>query len=82
LGELFVLIDCKFHDDFCCLQPDEPLEQATRFLTPLQHLNASNIETHLMAFEIAIRKGFFSNSNFKKNVNFLFYSDVKQKRCC
>ncbi|CAB3378711.1 Hypothetical predicted protein [Cloeon dipterum] len=36
---------------------EDPLGQATRFLTPLQELAASNIETHLMAFEIAIRKG-------------------------
>jgi len=59
LADCLFLIDCKFHDDVGFLQPDEPLEQATRFLTPLQHLNASNIETHLMAFEIAIRKGSF-----------------------
>jgi NMDA receptor-regulated protein 1 len=47
------------------------LEQATRFLTPLQQLNASNIETHLMAFEIAIRKGSseFAESYQKKNTN-------------
>lgn len=40
--------------------------QATKFLTPLQQLNAANIETHLMAFEIAIRKGLFWKS--KKNL--------------
>ncbi|KAF4525642.1 hypothetical protein B566_EDAN001242 [Ephemera danica] len=36
---------------------EEPLEQAMRFLTPLQSLAADRIETHLMAFEIFFRKG-------------------------
>ncbi|XP_059484452.1 N-alpha-acetyltransferase 15, NatA auxiliary subunit [Neocloeon triangulifer] len=36
---------------------EDALAQATKFLTPMQQLAASNIETHLMAFEIAIRKG-------------------------
>ncbi|XP_071447544.1 N-alpha-acetyltransferase 15, NatA auxiliary subunit [Hetaerina americana] len=33
-----------------------PLEQAIKFLKPLQALGAGNIETHLMAFEIYYRK--------------------------
>ncbi|KAJ8676612.1 hypothetical protein QAD02_012399, partial [Eretmocerus hayati] len=36
---------------------EDPLEQAIKFLLPLQELAANNIETHLMAFEIYIRKG-------------------------
>ncbi|XP_053975392.1 N-alpha-acetyltransferase 15, NatA auxiliary subunit isoform X2 [Hylaeus anthracinus] len=36
---------------------DDPLEQAIKFLQPLQELAANRIETHLMAFEIYIRKG-------------------------
>lgn len=35
---------------------DDPLEQAVRFLQPLQLLCADNLETHLMAFEIYSRK--------------------------
>ncbi|KAK0183435.1 hypothetical protein PV327_001478 [Microctonus hyperodae] len=36
---------------------EDPLEQAIKFLQPLQNLAADRIETHLMAFEIYIRKG-------------------------
>ncbi|XP_033327720.1 N-alpha-acetyltransferase 15/16 isoform X1 [Megalopta genalis] len=36
---------------------EDPLEQAIKFLQPLQDLAADRIETHLMAFEIYIRKG-------------------------
>ncbi|XP_043497119.1 N-alpha-acetyltransferase 15, NatA auxiliary subunit [Polistes fuscatus] len=36
---------------------EDPLEQAIKFLQPLQDLAANRIETHLMAFEIYIRKG-------------------------
>lgn len=39
------------------LQAEDPLEQAIKFLTPLQTLAANRIETHLMAFEIYCRKG-------------------------
>lgn len=35
----------------------DPLEQAIKFLRPLQNLASENIETHLMAFEIYSRKG-------------------------
>lgn len=35
---------------------EDPLEQAIKFLQPLQYLAANRIETHLMAFEIYIRK--------------------------
>lgn len=35
---------------------EDPLEQAARFLRPLQTLAAGRIETHLMAFEIYYRK--------------------------
>ncbi|CAK9804652.1 N-alpha-acetyltransferase 15, NatA auxiliary subunit [Anthophora plagiata] len=35
---------------------EDPLEQAIKFLQPLQELASNRIETHLMAFEIYIRK--------------------------
>lgn len=35
---------------------DDPLGQAIRFLRPLQSLASENIDTHLLAFEIYIRK--------------------------
>lgn len=38
-------------------QVEDPLEQAIKFLQPLQDLASNRIETHLMAFEIYIRKG-------------------------
>ena len=38
-------------------QVEDPLEQAIKFLQPLQDLASDRIETHLMAFEIYIRKG-------------------------
>lgn len=37
--------------------PDQPLEKAIRFLTPLKTLATSRIETHLLAFEVYRRKG-------------------------
>lgn len=36
---------------------EDPLEQATKFLRPLQTLSANRIETHLLAYEIYSRKG-------------------------
>ncbi|XP_012285201.1 N-alpha-acetyltransferase 15, NatA auxiliary subunit [Orussus abietinus] len=36
---------------------EDPLEQAIKFLQPLQQLASNRIETHLMAFEIYYRKG-------------------------
>jgi len=38
-------------------RPDEPLEEAIKFLTPLLTLATNNINTHLLAFEIFLRKG-------------------------
>lgn len=38
------------------LQVEEPLEQAIKFLQPLQTLATHRIETHLMAFEVYYRK--------------------------
>ncbi|XP_053679641.1 N-alpha-acetyltransferase 15, NatA auxiliary subunit [Anopheles nili] len=37
-------------------RPDDPLEKAIEFLKPLQMLAKDNIETHLMAFEIYLRR--------------------------
>ena len=38
-------------------RPDDPMEEAMRFLTPLLTLANKNINTHLLAFEIYYRKG-------------------------
>merc|ERR1719431_858189 len=38
-------------------RPDEPLEEAAKFLAPLLTLAANHINTHLLAFEIYLRKG-------------------------
>jgi len=38
-------------------RPDDPLEEASKFLLPLQQLRSKNINTHLLAFEIYYRKG-------------------------
>ncbi|XP_076045316.1 N-alpha-acetyltransferase 15/16 isoform X2 [Oratosquilla oratoria] len=38
-------------------RPSDPLAEAIKFLHPLQSLAPNNIETHLMAFQIYIRKG-------------------------
>ena len=40
-----------------CLQIEDPLGEAIKFLKPLQQLAADRIETHLLAFEIYSRKG-------------------------
>lgn len=37
-------------------QVDDPLEQAIKFLQPLQSFARDRIETHLMAFEVYYRK--------------------------
>lgn len=38
-------------------QVEDPLEQAIKFLQPLQEWGANYIETHLLAFEVYLRKG-------------------------
>ena len=38
-------------------RPDDPLEEASKFLLPLQLLANKTINTHLLAFEIYYRKG-------------------------
>ena len=38
------------------LQVSDPLEQALKFLRPLQDLASDRIETHLLAYEVSIRK--------------------------
>lgn len=40
-----------------CLQVENPLEEAVKFLIPLKHLVKDTIDTHLLAFEIYFRKG-------------------------
>ena len=41
----------------CVLQTEEPLEQAIKFLRPLQALAPENVETHTQAYDIYSRKG-------------------------
>lgn len=38
-------------------RPEDPLEEAIKFLQPLLQLASNNINTHLLAFEIYYRKG-------------------------
>ena len=38
-------------------RPEKPLEEALKFLTPLQNLAKQDIDTHFAAFEIYYRKG-------------------------
>ena len=38
-------------------QTEEPLEQAIKFLRPLQILASENVETHTQAYDIYSRKG-------------------------
>lgn len=38
-------------------KPENPLEEAVKFLIPLKNLVRNKIETHLLAFEIYYRKG-------------------------
>ena len=38
-------------------RPQNPLEEALKFLTPLQNLAKQDIDTHFTAFEIYYRKG-------------------------
>ena len=45
------LMSCHF------LQVEDPLEQAIKFLQPLQQWGSNYIETHLLAFEVYFRKG-------------------------
>lgn len=40
-----------------CVQVENPLEEAVKFLIPLKHLVKDKIDTHLLAFEIYFRKG-------------------------
>lgn len=41
-------------------KPENPLEEAVKFLIPLKNLVRNKIETHLLAFEIYFRKGLSS----------------------
>ena len=42
-------------------RPEKPLEEALKFLVPLQNLAQQDIETHFAAFAIYYRKGKFLN---------------------
>lgn len=64
----------------CLFQVDNPLEQAIKFLKPLQILATDRIETHICAYEIYSRKGecrilnlefyrYMAEFNTKKNKN-------------
>lgn len=51
---------------------EDPLGEALKFLKPLQELAADRIETHLMGFELYIRKSKFSCSFVFLWVSFFF----------
>ena len=40
-------------------RPDKPLDEALKFLTPLQNLAKQDIDTQFAAFEIYYRKGMY-----------------------
>lgn len=52
------------------MQPENPLEEALRFLKPLQTLSGDTIETHIVAFEIYFRKG-------KRIIEPNFFTDLR-----
>lgn len=63
-------------------RPENPLDEAIKFLTPLQLLSSKCLNTHLLAFEIYYRKGklfiddvspFFSGLFMLKFVWVVFY---------
>ena len=41
----------------CVFQTERPLDEAKRFLKPLQLLASDRIDTHVFAYEIYSRKG-------------------------
>ena len=43
-------------------RPEDPLQEAVKFLQPLQQLAAKDLRTHLFAFEIYYRKGTIQRS--------------------
>ena len=51
-------------------RPQNPLEEALKFLTPLQNLAKQDIDTHFTAFEIYYRKG---NENFSILICTIYY---------
>lgn len=53
---LTVCLLCPLSITFC-LQVENPLEEAVKFLMPLKHLVKDKIDTQLLAFEIYFRKG-------------------------
>ena len=46
-------------------RPENPLEEAIKFLIPLQNLAQNDLTTHITAFEIYYRKG----KNFYERLN-------------
>ena len=41
------------------VKTDKPLEEAVKFLKPLQELSPTLLETHLLAFDVHFRRGKF-----------------------
>ena len=58
-------VACDFPFVFLSTQVEDPLEQAIKFLQPLQEWGSNYIETHLLAFEVYFRKGIALISNFR-----------------
>lgn len=68
-GEVMICLLCPLSIT-SCLQVENPLEEAVKFLMPLKHLVKDKIDTHLLAFEIYFRKGWQAHS-FKSYVTVL-----------
>lgn len=63
------------------LQTKEPLVQALKFLKPLEKAAPGMIDTWLLSFEVAIRRGEsrFVSSLFRQNAK-IFFSFVAQQK--
>ena len=65
MGETKLYCTCKFVLRLMLIylnfQVSDPLEQALKFLRPLQNLASNRIETHLLAYEVFIRKSMYGS---------------------
>ena len=61
------------------LQVSDPLDQALKFLRPLQNLASNRIETHLLAYEVFIRRSTYIKTNTLWLVTF---SPSHRRRTC
>ena len=60
-------------------RPEKPLEEALKFLVPLQNLAQQDIETHFAAFAIYYRKGKFLYKAHSATFDYyLAFSDIRK----